>query len=311
MTPVIIKARDRLELVSYLTLPAGADADGDGQPETASPLVIVPEVGPQRRTSLGYDPTHQWLADRGYAALSVNVRGAAGFGKAYLAAGDGEIGGAVQDDIRDAAAWAVARGVADPDRLAVFGFWLGGHAALTEAAASDTPFACAAAYNAPADLVGLVENAPPFFGEFNTFLRQRLGDPDDPATRARLEARSPMRFAADIDRPVLIGHGDLDGGAQSRLVREMAEEADAAGAPVTFLGLAEDSGNLQSPRDRVAYFAALEAFLAQCLGGRLEPIGADLAAVRLDSPIGAERIPALAQAVDDALAERQASSAPR
>lgn len=307
MTPVIIKARDRLELVSYLTLPAGADADGDGQPETASPLVIIPEVGPLRRTSLGYDPTHQWLADRGYAALSVNVRGAAGFGKAYLAAGDGEIGGAVQDDLHDAAAWAVERGVADAARLAVFGYWLGGHAALTEAADPDSPFVCAAAYNAPADLVGLVENAPPYFGEFTAFLRQRLGDPDDPATRARLAARSPRSFAAAIGRPALIGHGDLDSGAQSRLAREMAEHAHAAGAPVTFIGLSEDAGNLLSPRDRLAFYAAFEAFLAQCLGGRLEPIEADLRAARLDAPVGAELIPALAAA----LADQQASSAPR
>jgi dipeptidyl aminopeptidase/acylaminoacyl peptidase len=297
MTPVIIKARDGLELVSYLTLPPGADGDGDGKPETASPLVIVPDLGPQRRAGFGYEPVHQWLADRGYAALSVNVRGAPGFGKAFLAAGDGEIGAGVQNDLRDAAAWAIGRGVADPERMAVFGFWLNGHAALLEAARDDTPFACAAAYNAPVDLVGFVDDVPPYFGEFNAFLRQRLGDPEDPATRARLAELSPLSFAGHLVRSTLIGHGGLDGGAQSALARDMAERARAAGAPLTYVGLAEDAGNLQSPRDRMAFYAVLEAFLAQCLGGKLEPIAADLAATRLDEPIGEELIPALAEAL--------------
>ncbi len=298
MTPVIIKARDGLELVSYLTLPAGADADGDGQPETRSPLVVIPDVGPQRRTSLGFDPIHQWLADRGYAALSVNVRGAAGFGRAYRTAGDGEIGGAIQDDLRDAVAWAIDRAVADPGRVAAFGYWLGGHAALVEAAAADTPFACAAAYNAPVDLVSLVEHAPPYWAEFTSFLRLRLGDPRDDATRARLTERSPIHFASEIRLPTLIGHGALDGGAQFGLARETAERAHDAGAPATYIGMSEDAGNLRSPLDRRAYHAALEAFLAQCLGGRLEPIEDDVRAGHLEAPIGIEHVPVLEAALE-------------
>src|SRR5690606_2408261 len=77
MTPVEIEARDGLTLVSYLTLPIGADADGDARPETPTPMVLVPHGGPWARDSYGFDAMHQWLANRGYAVLSVNYRGSA------------------------------------------------------------------------------------------------------------------------------------------------------------------------------------------------------------------------------------------
>jgi dipeptidyl aminopeptidase/acylaminoacyl peptidase len=298
MTPVIIKARDGLGLVSYLTLPPGADANGDGQPETPSPLVIIPEVGPIGRTSMGFDRTHQWLADRGYAALSVNVRGATGLGRAYRDAGDGEIGAGVQNDLRDAVAWAVAHGVADPKRVAVFGFLFGGHAALTEAAAPDTPFRCAASYNAPVDLVSVVEHTPPYFADYTTFLHQRLGDASDPATLARLSARSPINFATKIHLPTLISHGALDPSAQFGLAEKTAELARSAGAPATFVGLPDDPGDLlRSPQDARAFYATLEAFFANCLGGALEPIADDVRGGRLVTPVGAENIPQLAAAL--------------
>ena len=41
----------------------------------------------------GFNSTHQWLANRGYAVLSVNYRGSTGFGKAFIAKADREWGG--------------------------------------------------------------------------------------------------------------------------------------------------------------------------------------------------------------------------
>jgi dipeptidyl aminopeptidase/acylaminoacyl peptidase len=149
------------------------------------------------------------------------------------------------------------------------------------------------------DLVGLVERTPPYLAEFSSFLRFRLGDPSDPETRERLSERSPINFAASIHLPTLIGHGALDGGQQFGLARQAAERAHDAGAPATFVALSEDGGTLaRSPVDRQAYFAALEAFLAECLGGRLEPIEADVRAGHLTAPIGVEHIPALAAALE-------------
>src|SRR4051794_26729604 len=87
MFPETIKSRDGLTLVSYLTLPAGSDPDGDGKPTTPVPLVLFVHGGPWPRDSYGYSSWHQWLANRGYAVLSGNYRGSTRFGKKFISAG--------------------------------------------------------------------------------------------------------------------------------------------------------------------------------------------------------------------------------
>ncbi|MEQ8764095.1 MAG: S9 family peptidase, partial [Planctomycetota bacterium] len=78
MHPRVIRSRDGLELVSYLSLPPGQDGDGDGVPAAALPMVLLVHGGPWARDSFGYNSLHQLLANRGYAVLSVNFRGSPG-----------------------------------------------------------------------------------------------------------------------------------------------------------------------------------------------------------------------------------------
>lgn len=297
MTPVVVKARDGLDLVSYLTLPPGADGDGDGRPERSSPLVIIPQADPFKRTTLRYNSLHQWLADRGYATLTVNVRGATGFGKAFANAGDGEIGGRVQDDLEDAADWAIAKNVTEPGRIATFGFWLGGHASLMAATRPEGRFACASSYDAPTDLVALIEDAPPHWTPYMSFLRRRIGDPSDPAVRTRIAARSPLNIADRFAIPVFLAHGALDGASQTGFAEETARRIEAAGGTATFMSLADDAGSLENTPERLAFYAALEAFFADCLGGRLEPIETDLVGDDIAFPVGVDNVPAIAAAL--------------
>src|SRR5262249_946930 len=136
MTPVEIEARDGLTLVSYLTLPPGSDSNNDGRPEQPVPLIVMVHDGPWARVSFGFDAMHQWLANRGYAVLSVNFRGSSGFGKAFLNAGNREWGGKIQDDLTDAVQWAIQSGVAQADRIGILGDGFGGFAVLNALALS-------------------------------------------------------------------------------------------------------------------------------------------------------------------------------
>ena len=65
----VIKARDGLDLVSYVTLPKGSDGDGDGVPNKPLPLVLMVHGGPWGRDSFAYSPPAAWLSNRGYAVL--------------------------------------------------------------------------------------------------------------------------------------------------------------------------------------------------------------------------------------------------
>ena len=77
MEPVMVRARDGLELVCYLSRPR------DAQPANSLPMVLLVHGGPWGRDVWALSSDHQWLASRGYAVLSVNYRGSQ-FGKAFV-----------------------------------------------------------------------------------------------------------------------------------------------------------------------------------------------------------------------------------
>jgi acetyl esterase/lipase len=95
------------------------------------PLVLRVHGGPWERDTWGADAMVQFLANRGYAVLQVNFRGSSGFGKNFLNAGNKQWGvGAMQHDLSDAVKWAVAKGIADPAKVCIFGASYGGYATL-------------------------------------------------------------------------------------------------------------------------------------------------------------------------------------
>ncbi|HSQ63336.1 MAG TPA: alpha/beta fold hydrolase, partial [Polyangiaceae bacterium] len=130
MLPRVIKSRDGLDLVSYLTLPPASDPDGDGVPSKPLPTVLLVHGGPWARDSWGLNPMTQWLASRGYAVLSVNYRGSTGFGKTFVNAGNHEWAAKMHDDLVDAVEWAKTQKIADPSRVAIMGGSYGGYATL-------------------------------------------------------------------------------------------------------------------------------------------------------------------------------------
>lgn len=119
MHPVQITSRDGLELVSYLTLPRWLDKGA--WLENPIPLILYVHGGPNSRDNKGYNATHQWLANRGYAVLSVNYRGSTGFGKSFINAGDVQWARKMQDDLEDAVKWAIDNNLADRSKIVIMG----------------------------------------------------------------------------------------------------------------------------------------------------------------------------------------------
>src|SRR5882724_8467004 len=128
--------------IGYYTLPPGSDSNADGIPDQPVPMVLLPHGGPWPRSAWGYHPYHQWLANRGYAVLSVNFRSSTGFGKAFINAGDHEWGGKIMQDQQDAVQWAMAQGIADTRAVAVMGGSFGGYSTLAGLTMSPDTFAC-------------------------------------------------------------------------------------------------------------------------------------------------------------------------
>ncbi len=288
MTPVEIAARDGLTLVSYLTLPIGSDADGDGRPETPAPLVLLAHDGPWARDSYGYSALHQWLANRGYGALSVNFRGSTGFGTAFLNAGNAAWGGRMQEDLVDAARWAISNGVAEPGRLAIAGVGFGGYSALVGASHSPGEFRCAASFGAITNLTAYIE-ASPRRGE----LMRRVGDPGTGEGRVALRDQSPVMRAAQIGAPVLLALGGRDPRASRGDSDQIAQTLRARGVGITYLLFPEEGRTLLQRADRAAFLAVLEHFLGDCLSGRVEPVGTAFEGASMHALQGAVNVPGL------------------
>lgn len=297
MIPSEIEARDGLTLVAYLTLPPGADADGDGRPEKPLPLVMLVHDGPWSRVGFGFSGQHHWLANRGYAALSVNFRGSIGFGKSFVNAGNRQWGTKIQEDLQDGLAWALTQRIADPQRTAIMGESFGGYSALAAMAFHPGSFACAVSLAGPSNLEAYLEGLPADWRSRFEELAFSIGDPRTPVGQAALRAQSPARYAQRMRGSVLLAQGALDDRAKPVLSAELASAMEASGVRLTYLSFPEEGHELAQPSSRLAFYAATEAFLGGCLGGRVEPFGAAERGASVRVPIGAARIPALIEAL--------------
>jgi dipeptidyl aminopeptidase/acylaminoacyl peptidase len=295
MQPREIVSRDGLTLVSYLTLPPEADADGDGRPERPSPMVLLVHGGPWARDSYGFDPRHQWLANRGYAVLSVNFRGSTGFGRSFVDRGDLEWGGRMQDDLSDAVAWAVGQRIADPERVAIMGGSYGGYAALAGLAFTPEQYACGVSLVGPSNLTSLLGSIPPYWEADRADLYARVGDPRTAEGRRLLRERSPLFAVSRIEAPLLIAQGGRDPRVPQAESDQMAAALRRRGAPVTYLLYPDEGHGLARQENRIAFYATVENFLSGCLGGRAQPIGRAFEGALVYGVTGAELVPGLAE----------------
>lgn len=273
MQPVVIEARDGLELVSYLTLPAHSDSDGDGRPDAPLPMALAVHGGPWARDEYGYHPWHQWLANRGYAVLSVNYRGSSGFGKSFMRAAINEFAGKMHDDLIDGVAWAVAEGIADPDKVAIVGGSYGGYATLIGVSFTPETFACGVDLVGPSSLVTLIESFPEYWkpwlaGTWYTY----VGDPANEEERADMLERSAISRIDDIAVPLLVGQGENDPRVTKLESDQLVEAMSNSELPVTYVNFPDEGHGFQRPENRLAFYAVMEGFLAQCLGGRAEDV---------------------------------------
>jgi dipeptidyl aminopeptidase/acylaminoacyl peptidase len=297
MHSTVIKSRDGLDLVTYYSLPAGSDSNGDGIPDEPVPMVLMPHGGPWYRDSWGYNGWHQWLANRGYAVLNVNFRASWGFGKSLLNAGDNEWGGKVIDDQEDAVQWAIQTGIADPKRVAVMGGSFGGYSTLAGVTFKADLFACGVDLFGPSNLITLLESVPPYWkamlGRFTT----RIGDHRTDEGRALLKKHSPLTYVDRICRPLLIGQGANDVRVKQAQSDLIVQAMQANGIPVIYVLYPDEGHGRWRPQNRASFNAIAEAFLAKCLGGRCEPLGDDLQGSSLQVLAGADGIPGLQEAL--------------
>ncbi|HZN66897.1 MAG TPA: S9 family peptidase, partial [Tepidisphaeraceae bacterium] len=309
MRAVTIKSRDGLDLVSYLTLPVGTLAGiphpkhgdrkklGDAPRAKPLPMVLLVHGGPWSRDVWGLNSSHQWLANRGYAVLSVNYRGSTGFGKKFVNASNREWGGKMHDDLIDAVNWAVKQGYADKDKVAIMGGSYGGYATLVGVTMTPDVFACGVNIVGLSNLLTFLKTIPPYWESGRAMWYARMGDETTEEGRKLLEERSPLTHVDKIKKPLLIGHGANDPRVKQSESDQIVKTMQEKGLPVTYVLYPDEGHGFGRPENRLSFNAVAEQFLARHLGGRAEPVGKDFEGSTIEVKAGAEHVKGLEESL--------------
>ncbi|MFO7999146.1 MAG: S9 family peptidase, partial [Bacteroidales bacterium] len=275
MVAVRYPSSDGLEIPAFLTLPKGFG-------ETNLPLVVVPHGGPWARDFWGFNTEAQFLANRGYAVLQPNFRGSTGYGKEFLNAGNLQWGDLMQDDITWGVKYLVDQGIADPDRIAIYGGSYGGYATLAGLAFTPDLYAAGVSFVGPSNLITLMNSIPPYWEAARKVFHERMGDPTTEEGKQQLIRQSPLFSADQIVAPLMVVQGQNDPRVKKTESDQIVVALRERGFPVEYLNAPDEGHGFARPENNLAFVAAKERFLARHLGGRYQPDMQDHIAQRLE-----------------------------
>jgi dipeptidyl aminopeptidase/acylaminoacyl peptidase len=226
----------------------------DGQ---TAPLIVIPHGGPHARDSWGFDPDTHIFSQAGYATLKVNFRGSTGYGKEFTKLGFGEWGGDTQEDIIEATEWAIDQGIADAERVGIYGGSFGGYSAAMAPMLRPDLFKSSVAYIGVFDLEMLYNE-----GDIKTikwggkYLDKTLGkDPE------KIKEMSPVHQAHKLQAPMIIVSGKEDQRAPIEHAYALADALEEAGKDHELIIVPKEGHGFRMPKNRLMlYKKMLEHF---------------------------------------------------
>lgn len=256
MYPVQYSARDGLLINGYLTLPQGLD------PETAKGLPVIINVhgGPWARDSWGFNPEVQFLANRGYAVLQINFRGSTGYGREFWEKSFKQWGLSMQNDITDGVYWLINRGIADKDRVAIYGGSYGGYATLQGIVVTPTLYAAAVDYVGVSNLFTFMKTIPPYWKPLLDMMYEMVGNPE--TDQVQFEATSPALNADKIMTPLFVAQGANDPRVNIDESDQIVKALKERGIAVEYLVKDNEGHGFRNEENRFDFYRAMEAFLA-------------------------------------------------
>ncbi len=248
-------ARDGLTIPAVMTYPAT-------NTQAPFPTIVMPHGGPASYDRIDFDWMAQFFASRGYLVLQPNFRGSSGFGASFQAAGNGEWGRAMQDDVTDGLDYLIAEGLADPERVCIVGASYGGYAALAGGAFTPDRDDCIVSIGGVSDVDELLEDERRDQGRrFGSLAYLERIVADGNTNRMRLDAVSPVKYAEVFQAPVLLIHGKDDTVVPILQSERMDRALRNAGKAVEFVKLDGEDHWLSTGETRIATLRAMDEFV--------------------------------------------------
>lgn len=260
MKPIKYQSRDGLTIHGYLTLPKGVEA-------VNLPVVVNPHGGPWARDHWGFNPTVQFLANRGYAVLQMNFRGSTGYGREFWEISFKKWGKEMQNDITDGVRWLIDQGIADSTRIGIYGGSYGGYATLAGLAFTPDLYAAGVDYVGVSNIFTLLETIPPYWEPMRAMFYEMVGDPEKDAEL--LKAASPLFHADQIKAPLFVAQGANDPRVKKAESDQIVEALKARGVDVPYMVKENEGHGFRNEENRFDFYGEMEKFLAKHLGGKV------------------------------------------
>ncbi|WP_372934043.1 alpha/beta hydrolase family protein [Mariniphaga sediminis] len=256
MKPVSYTSRDGLTIQGYLTLPKGYEAAN-------LPVVINPHGGPWARDYWGFNPEVQFLANNGYAVLQMNFRGSTGFGKEFWELSFKQWGRTMQDDISDGVKWLVDQGIADPERVAIYGGSYGGYATLAGLTLTPELYAAGVDYVGVSNMFTFMKTIPPYWKPMLDMLYEMVGHPE---TDSLLLAEvSPVFHVDKIQAPLFVAQGANDPRVNINESDQIVNALKERGIDVEYMVKDNEGHGFRNEENRFDFYRAMISFLDEHL----------------------------------------------
>ncbi len=252
MKPIEYQARDGLTIHGYLTLPAGREPK-------SLPVVINPHGGPWHRDSWTFGPEVQFLVNRGFAVMQMNFRGSTGYGRKFWEAGFKEWGGKMQDDITDGVHWLIQQGLADSERVAIYGASYGGYAVLEGLVKTPDLYAAGVDYVGVSNLFTFFKTIPPYWAPYLEMMYEMVGHPEK--DKDWFQQHSPALNAEKIRRPLLVAQGAKDPRVNIDESNQIVEALRRRGVEVEYIVKENEGHGFQNEENRFEFYEIMEKFL--------------------------------------------------
>lgn len=254
---IVYKSRDGLDIYGLLTLPNGSDAKD-------LPLILLPHGGPHgiRDTMSRMDSDAKVFAEHGYAVFQPNFRGSGGYGREFLELGYKNWGTTMINDMTDGVQHLIKEGIADQDRVCVYGASYGGYAAVQSGVREPDLYQCIVGFVGVYDLNLMYEQGDIQQARAGrNYLDQVL-----PSAEEGREAQSPVYNVDKLKAPVFI----IQGGADVRVpeahafaLRDALKERDH---PYEWMYKEAEGHGFYKPENNVERWQKMLAFFDKYIG---------------------------------------------
>ena len=252
MIPISYKSRDGLTINGYLTLPKDSS-------DKNLPVIVNPHGGPWARNRWGFNSEVQFLANRGYAVLQMNFRGSTGYGRNFKEIGFKQWGKTMQDDVTDGVHWLINEGIADKDRIGIYGGSYGGYATLAGVTFTPELYACGVDYVGPSNIFTLLNSLPPYWELYRQMFYEMVGNPED--DKELLEEISPVFHVDKIKAPLFVAQGANDPRVKQAESDQIVEALQSKGIDVQYMLKENEGHGFHNEENRMEFYNAMIVFL--------------------------------------------------